>query len=111
MGMTYDLYWEGESWLVKSYREAHRIKRNEINYSAWLHGLYVLQATNSGIPVVLNGIAKSKIDLPPFPEKPIDFDEEKSKKQEEKQIQLQIARMQEMAEQFNRTFNRKHEKK
>ena len=111
MGMTYELFWEMESWLVRSYREAYRIKRDEINYSAWLNGLYVLQATNSGIPVVLNGIAKSRMELPSFPEKPIDFEGKHKKAQEEKQMKLQIAKMREMAEQFNMTFSKKQEKK
>ena len=110
MGMSYAEYWEQESWLVKSYREAHRIREDEINYSAWLHGLYVLQAMNSGVPVVLTGILKQKADLPSFPSRPIDFTEMDKKEKEEKQMQLQIAKMQEMAEQFNKTFGRKQKK-
>ena len=70
MGMSYAEYWEKESWLVKSYREAQKSKNNDINYIAWLHGVYVLDALHNGVPVVLNGIAKSHIDLPKYPEKP-----------------------------------------
>ena len=107
MGMTYEQFWEKESWLVKSYREAYRIKQDEINHSAWLNGLYMLRALQSGIPVYLNGIVKSKIDLPEYPNKPLEFGETNKEKQEEKQMELQIAKMREMAEQFNKTFGMK----
>ena len=108
IGMTYEEFWEKESWLVKSYRKAQKIKHDEVNYSAWLHGVYVLNALQSGVPVILNGIAKEKIDLPSFPEKPIDFSENQRKKQEQKQMELQRAKMLQIAEQFNATFRRKH---
>ena len=82
-----------------------------MNHSAWLQGLYILKALQSGVPVVLNGVAKSKIDLPEFPMKPIAFSEEDKKKQEQNQMELQVARMKAMAEQFNATFAKKQDKK
>lgn len=106
-GMTYEEFWEKEGWLVKSYREAQRIKHNDVNYAAWLNGVYILQALQSGVPVVLNGIAKNHIDLPNFPDKPIDFSEKGKEQKEKKQMELQKAKMQEMVEQFNATFRRK----
>lgn len=110
-GMTYEEFWEKESWLVKCYRRASQIKLDEVNYSAWLHGVYVLNALQSGIPVVLNGIAKERISLPQFPEKPIDFSERAKAEKEKKQMELQRAHMQAMVEQFNRTFRKKQEAK
>ena len=106
--MTYREFWEMDSSLVKDYRKAKKIKNDEVNYSAWLHGVYVLNALQTGIPVVLNGIAKERIQLPSFPEKPIDFEERDAKKKEEKQMELQKAKMKEMAERFNATFRKKH---
>ena len=108
IGMTYEQFWEKESWLVKSYREANKLKLDEINYSAWLHGIYVLNALQSGVPVILNGIAKERISLPGFPEKPIDFSEKAKEDQEKKQMEKQRAYMQMIAEQFNATFKKKH---
>ena len=107
-GMSYEEFWEKESWLVKSYREAQKIKRDEINYSAWLHGIYVLDALHTGIPVVLNGIAKSRIELPKYPETPLDLMEKNKEEQEKKQMELQKAKMHAMVEAFNATFRRKH---
>ena len=107
IGMTYEEYWEKDPRLVISYRKAQKHKLEEINYSAWLNGVYVMRALQSGIPVILNGIVKEVISLPNFPDKPIDFSEDREKKQEEQQMQLQIARMQEIANQFNKSFAKK----
>jgi len=115
MGMTYEQFWEMESWLVKSFRKAHKIryeeKQNEINYSAWLSGVYTMKALQTGIPVVVNGFVKTHVDLPQFPEKPIDFAANSKAEREKKQMELQRARMQMIAEQFNATFKRKQEAK
>ena len=111
MGMTYELFWEKESWLVKSYREAHRIQQDESNYHAWLCGAYVLNALQTGIPVVLNGIAKSHIDLPKYPDKPFYSDDMKKTPEEleRERMEKQVAKMREIAEHFNSVFKRKHE--
>jgi len=114
MGMSYAEYWEKESWLVKSYREAQKSKNNDINYIAWLHGVYVLDALHNGVPVVLNGIAKSHIDLPKYPEKPIELQSEKEQKrtvekQQEEQTKLAAAKFMQFALQFNKGFKKRHE--
>lgn len=108
IGMSYREFWEGEGWLVKSYREAHRIRTDEINHAAWLNGVYVLKALNAGVPVVLTGVVKERVKLPEFPETPIDFSEKGTADAERKQMELQKARMQMIAEQFNATFRKKH---
>ena len=107
MGMTYREFWELDSSLVIAYRKAYQIKQEESNNSAWLQGLYFLQALQSGVPVFLNGIMKTKVDLPEFPQKPIPFSKDGKKKQEEDKMKLQVARMKAMAEQFNATFAKK----
>ena len=111
IGMTYEQFWEKESWLVKSYREAQKIRSRDVNYSAWLNGVYILQALQSGIPVILNGIVKQPVTLPNYPEKPIDLDQKSKEEQEKKQIELQRAKMREMAETFNAAFMRRQEAK
>lgn len=113
MGMSWDLYWEGHSWLVKNYREAHKIKEREINRNAWMNGLYVMQALQSGIPVVLTGMLKNSIDLPKYPSSPIEFEkkteEEVKIDKEEKQMQLQVAQMHAMMLAINSKFQKKEE--
>ena len=108
IGMTYEQFWEQESWLVKSYREAAKLKQEDVNYVSWLNGLYIVRALRAGVPVVVNGFVKSgNGNIEPYPEKPIEFAESKEEK-ENNQMKLQVARMQQMAEMFNATFARKH---
>lgn len=111
MGMSYAEFWEMESWLVRSYRKAKEIRINEINYSAWLHGLYTIKALQSGVPVLVNGFVKNHVELPQFPETPIDFSKEAKERQEKKQRDLAKARMRMIAEQFNATFKKRQEAK
>lgn len=54
IGMTSDEYWNGDSQLVKSYRNAWKIKSKHENYSAWLNGLYVSEAINSSISSIFS---------------------------------------------------------
>ena len=108
IGMSYEEFWEKESWLVKSYREAQKLKFKDVNYSAWLNGVYVLQALQTGIPVVLTGMLKEHVKLPEYAHAPIDFDEKSKEEQEKKQMEAQMAKMKEMAERFNATFKKKH---
>lgn len=74
----------------------------------------MMQALQSGIPVVLTGMTKGTVELPKYPNKPIDFEtgkteKEKAEEKEEKQMQLQVAKMHEMMLAINSTFQRKQE--
>ena len=111
IGMTYEEFWEKESWLVVSFREAERIRKEEKNYFAWLGGIYTLQALQTGVPVMLTGIAKQSVTLPEFPNKPIDFIKANEEERERKKMEANRAKMQAIAEQFNATFRRKQEEK
>lgn len=108
IGMTYEEFWEKESWLVKSYREAQKLKLKDVNYAAWLNGVYVLQALQTGIPVVLTGMLKERIKLPEYSHEPIDFDAKSKEDQEKKQMEMQRAKMKEIADRFNAVFRKKH---
>lgn len=44
IGMPYDLFWDGDVTLAKSYREADEIKRKVKNQQLWLQGLYIYDA-------------------------------------------------------------------
>lgn len=110
MGMSYREFWELDSSLVKDYRRANKIKQDQVNYQSWLTGLYVLNALNSGVPVSVIGFAKHNVDLPHFPETPIDFEAQTREERAKKEREKQIAKMKEIAEQFNKTFRKRHEK-
>lgn len=49
--MSPDEYWNGDPALAKWYRKAYRLKNEQINREAWLHGLYVYNAVCSASPL------------------------------------------------------------
>lgn len=59
IGMTYELYWHGEPWLVKAYQEAYERQIDRMNYEKWLQGRYVYQAIGALTPI-LNPLSKKK---------------------------------------------------
>ena len=72
IGMTYDQYWEGDSWLVKDYRKAHELRREEANWQAWLQGMYIYEAI-SDIAPVLHPFAKKGTRARRYSDKPYEF--------------------------------------
>lgn len=117
MGMTHELFWDGESGLVRDYRKAFRIRIenekaqwDEINdRAAWLNGLYLRHAMSS-IAIIVNGFAPKGSQLEEYPAKPYTEQESekreaaKKKKQEENQMQLAMAMMQAQVNKFNKRF-------
>lgn len=69
--MTPDEYWNGDPGMVRWYREAQRLKNEQINRDAWLHGLYVFNAICDASPL-FNPYAK-RAKAHPYPEKPYDL--------------------------------------
>ena len=117
MGMTPEQYWDGESWLKKSYREAYRIRmRNEErvrDIEAWLHGAYIREALAS-VPLIVNGFVPRGAKTLDYPKQPriIQQEEEKKaadkKKKQENQMQLAMAMFHSMISEFNRSFEKKN---
>ena len=44
MGMSYELYWEGDPWLTEAYAEAHKTAIQHKSWELWLQGLYIHEA-------------------------------------------------------------------
>lgn len=59
IGMSYDLFWNGEPWLVKAYREAEEMRVDRMNYESWLQGLYIYHGVGALSPI-LNSMSKKK---------------------------------------------------
>lgn len=59
IGMSYDLFWYGEPWLVKAYREADDLRIERMNYESWLQGLYIYHSIGALSPI-LNSMSKKK---------------------------------------------------
>ena len=67
MGMSYQDYWYGEPNMVKSYRDAYKIKQDEDNLMAWLQGMYNYVALGTALG---NSFSNQKQD---YPNKPFDL--------------------------------------
>lgn len=72
MGMTYEQYWEGDSDLVRFYRKAQEIRRDEMNRQAWLQGMYVYEAI-ADIAPILHAFAKKGTKARKYSDKPYEF--------------------------------------
>lgn len=69
IGMTYEQYWYGDTWLVHDYIEAQKFKMEQREYELWLQGLYTFNALQSALSV--SEFFRSKGSRPiPYPKKP-----------------------------------------
>lgn len=82
--MTYEQYWEQDSWLVKYYRRAWEIRRDEVNFEAWLQGMYVYEAIADVSPI-LHPFAKRGTKARKYAEKPYEFTRRSDEKKTDSQ--------------------------
>ena len=92
--MSYEEYWEKECTLVKSYREAYKLKQKQLNQSAWLQGMYFYEALCDVSPI-LHAFAKNGTKPNKYSQKPYEFEvaqteEEKEIKIEKEQLKAQL---------------------
>lgn len=109
MGMTSQEYWEMDSRLTKAYQTAYKRRQKSKNNEAWLYGVYVLKALQSGVPV---GFIEKGKRPQPYPSNPIGYEEEKlppkqEKKNAEQRMANGVAWMQAMAAAINKKQERK----
>ena len=82
IGMTYDQYWNDNPLLVKSYRKAAELRKEQRNEELWLQGMYIYEALCDVSPV-LNANAKKGTKPHPYSEKPYAITESQRKYEEE----------------------------
>ena len=82
MGMTYDQFWKEDCTLVIPYREAYRIRQEEMNRMAWLQGLYMYKALQS-TPIIVHGFARRDTKIEPYPAKPLEFRKQGAEQKDE----------------------------
>ena len=73
IGMSYAEYWEGDPKLAQYYRKAYQIKQEEINYIAWLQGLYEYDAVSTALHNALRGLGKSKPPAKDYAKQPYEL--------------------------------------
>lgn len=84
IGMSSAEYWDGDPDLVKGFREAYRMRQENLNHEAWLHGLYVYDAVMSA----LSHLNTKKSSHKDYAEQPYSF-KKKSKEEEKVEAEAQ----------------------
>lgn len=81
-GMSYDEYWHGDAYVVKFYKEAHRLKLQAQDENNWMQGMYVYEAILDCSPI-LHAFSKKGTKPLQYSEKPYLADRLKEKTKEE----------------------------
>lgn len=81
LGMTYDQYWNEDCMLVKYYREAYELRRQERNHDLWLQGLYFYNALCSASPLFRFSTKPQKAH--PYMEAPFAVTKKETERREE----------------------------
>lgn len=89
--MPYDLYWEGNPYWVKIYRERADIKRTIDNQKLYLQGYYFYEALLRSSPVI-NAFSKTPKPIP-YLDEPIPLTTREVEEYEHRQEQKRIARI------------------
>lgn len=80
IGMPYELFWNGDPYLVETYRKTHQLQLEQRNQELWVQGLYNFRAFKSvieGFAYALNGGKGTKPSE--YPSEPIPFTEAEQK--------------------------------
>lgn len=92
MGMTYDQFWNQDAALVKAYRKAENIKREEKNFELWLQGKYIYDAISALAPILRTSLSKKPVKAEKYVDKPYPLSEKAAiKAQEDKQKSRMMA--------------------
>ena len=89
IGMSYAEYWEGDPKLTQYYRKAYQMKQEEINYNAWLQGMYIYDATSTALYNALRGMGKTKPPPKDYAKQPYEL-YKKNKTEQEKAKEVEI---------------------
>ena len=82
LGMTYDEFWEGPAWLVRSYREAAELKRAQKNWELWMQAAYIYD-TLLRVSPVFRPFGKGEVKPADFMDAPYPLTEKEAKEREE----------------------------
>ncbi len=106
IGMSAEQYWDGDCWLVKSYRDAHDMMMERQSMIGWLQGRYNYEALCAVAPL-LHAFAKSGAKPAPYRDSPYPLTK---KGIEQKEIEAEKAtyeRGQEKMKEYVAAMNRK----
>lgn len=82
IGMSSAEYWEGDSLLPRYFRKAFQMRQDRENERAWLHGLYVYDATISA----MTHLNQDKKNHRTYASKPYSFGSDDIEQQKEEKV-------------------------
>ena len=91
-GMSYDEYWYGDCYKTKYYRESYEIQIKHKDEQFWMQGMYIYDALCRVSPI-LHAFSKSGTKPLPYPDKPYTLMKEEAKTEEDKQREIENARL------------------
>lgn len=106
MGMSYEMFWDGDPSAAVYYRKAEKLKQKHEDERAWLMGLYIQNILLNVYPA-FNPFAAKNAKVNPYPNLPYTWEE---KRAEQNQLKGFDKMMDYMAR-FNSQFARKQEEK
>ena len=87
IGMSSAEYWEGDCSLTRYYREAYKIKQDEMNNNAWLQGLYIYDAISTALH---NAFRDEDTEAKEYANQPYNFgNKEKSELEKAKEVEIE----------------------
>lgn len=82
IGMSSEEYWNGDPTLTRGFREAFKIKQENVNREAWLNGLYFYDAVTSA----MTRLNKDKSSHKDYAAKPYSFTSEEIKEEKKNKV-------------------------
>lgn len=107
IGMSYNEFWEGDVCLPRIYMQAYEIQQKrrlqEMNYSAWLSGVYTMRAYEV---VMHNAFAKQGTEPAQYYSKPIELTREQAADPTEDDIEFERLKVQVALDNFINSFKK-----
>lgn len=106
IGMTYELFYQSDVNLVKSYREAEKLRQKRVNEEAYIQGMYIYEGVYS---IIYNTWCRDKNQKAmTYPSKPYSLFKEDIEKDEETKIKEEQAKAAVWMEQIASRFSKKN---
>ncbi len=106
IGMTYEEFWDKDSTLVRYYKKADELRRDQRNHDMWLQGAYFYSALCSAAPAFR---AFSKHGPNEYLDAPFPLSERSQEEENRKRLEASKAAMIAMAANINQHRRRQNE--
>ena len=80
--MSSEEYWEGNPSLPQYFLKAYKMRQEQLNHEAWLHGLYVYDAMISA----MTHLSDKKSEHKDYATKPYSFEKSNEEELQEKEL-------------------------